>query len=99
MSIIKTVNSLKERKDKVEEDFDMIKKDMSILKTDNQSIKLSNSKIRKNIEETMEGKLCDALITRIGKEIEKVTRSVTSDLCTVKEDIRKSNSDTDVFFY
>ena len=78
MSIIKTVNTLKERQDKVEEEFGKLKKDMSRLETDNQSIKLVNSEIGKNLKEIMEGKLPDALITRIGKEIEKVAKNVTS---------------------
>ncbi len=83
------------RHDKVEEEIDKIKKGITRLETDNQSIKLSNSTIGKKIEEIMEGKLPDALIARIGKEIEKVTKSVTIDLGTVKEDLKKVKSDTE----
>src|SRR6267154_2086180 len=95
MSIIKTMNSLRERQDKVEEEVDKMKKDMSKLETDNRSIKLENTKIGKNLEEIMDGKLPDDLIARIGEEIEKVTKSVANDLSTVKENLKKINSDTE----
>ena len=88
MSIIKTVNSLKERQDKVEEEFGKMKKSISKLEADNESIKLANSKMDKNLEEIMDGKLPDALIARIGKEIEKVTKTVATDLFSVKEDMK-----------
>jgi len=95
MSIIKTVNSLKERQDKVEEEFGKVKEDMKRLVVENQSMKVSTSKISQDIEQIMDGNLTNAMITRIGQEIEKVTKSVTNDLSNVKEDIKKLNSDTE----
>src|SRR5437867_4470178 len=83
MFIIKTENQFKERQDKVKE-FDKIKKRVLKLETDNQSLKFSNSKVGKHLEEIKQGRLPDALITRIGKYIENVTKNVTSDLCTEK---------------
>ena len=89
MTIIKTVNGLKERQDKVEEEIGKIRKDMTRLETENQSMKLATSKLGKNLEEIMDGKFSDAMIAKIGKEMEKITKNVTSDLSNVKEYLQK----------
>ena len=43
----------------------------------------------------MEGKLTDAVIKGIEKEIEKVAKTVSNDFCSVKEDMKKLTSDTE----
>ena len=95
MPIIKTVNTLKERQDKVEEEFGKLKNDMTRIETENILMKVENTKVAKNLEDIMKGKLPDAMLARIEKEIEKMTKSVTNDLSTVKEDLKKMNVDTD----